>query len=625
MKLLTINIFILSLLYFCLAAGGAPTLGKDRRALPSPLQYKEQKGHDSSTGHGFFFSSTIHSSEFTLQANALTANEARAKSSFPTISNSTLPVWCVLLGSIPALAFLVALALYSFYSRGQVNHLKNHLHELVAERTEELLSRNQQLLTKIQQHKQNEHALREGEKRYRDLLENVSDVVWRIDMEGRFTYISPSVSNMIGGLPEDYLGGSFDRFLPPSEIPKAVESLEKRKKGELGLAEHVFELTILRRDGTRFISENRTKPILNAKEELIEISGITFDITDRKKLEDQLLQSQKMEAIGKLAGGIAHDFNNLLTAILGYSNILVKKIPSTEPYYKHIQEIKNAGERAASLTNQLLSFSRKQIQEPQILDLNDIILNMDKMLRRLIGEDIEFITIPDSQLKRIKADPTQLEQIIMNLVVNARDAMPQGGKLIIETRNHEQNAPLQSNWLQLNPGSYVCLSIHDSGFGIPEEIQQKIFEPFFTTKEVGKGTGLGLSTVYGIVRQSNGGIHLQSEINHGSTFIVYLPAVDKEEPTNLTPLISTDNLMGNETILLVEDEEIVRSLITDVLRDHGYNVLEASYPGQAIKICKQYDKTIHLLISDIVLPHQSGIELAKILETMRGDMHVLLI
>ncbi len=345
------------------------------------------------------------------------------------------------------------------------------------------------------------------------------------------------------------------------------------------------------------------------------------DITEEKKMEEKIQQSQKMEAIGQLAGGVAHDFNNMLMAIDGYCNFAMQTLPSDDPIQDDLHEILNASERAANLTRQLLAFSRRQILQPMVLDINDLINQFDKMLRRLIREDIEFIVIFESNVRMVHADPGHLEQVIMNLVVNAKDAMPHGGKLTLETRNiflDEKNA----EQYKLDPGPYVMISLSDTGMGMSKEIQDKIFEPFFTTKSVGEGTGLGLSTVFGIVKQSKGHISVYSEPEIGTTFNVYLPAVDghmvesREKTQN-------GEIKGSETILVVEDDNSVRNVICRTLESAGYHVLEAANGDEAIYLCKNQEQSIHLMLSDVVMPNMSGRQLSQHIRKMLPELKIV--
>ncbi len=358
---------------------------------------------------------------------------------------------------------------------------------------------------------------------------------------------------------------------------------------------------------------------------------IHTDITERKraeetraKLENQLRQSQKMEAVGTLAGGIAHDFNNLLTAIMGYSGLALDTLSEENPLYKDIKGIQRTAERAADLTRQLLAFARRQMVELRVLDLNELILNMGKMLRRLIGEDIELVMLPAPDLGLVKVDPGQFEQVILNLAVNARDAMPDGGKLTIETANVTLDWDYVQQHVEVIPGEYVMLAVIDTGTGMSHEIQSHIFEPFFTTKEVDRGTGLGLATCFGIVKQSNGHIWVYSEPDQGATFKVYLPRIieaEKALPLNQ----SLANLpRGTENLLLVEDEVSLRDLSGRMLKQQGYNVLEAANGDEALRVIKKHDiDQIHLVITDVVMPQLGGKALADKLKILRPDIKIL--
>jgi signal transduction histidine kinase/ActR/RegA family two-component response regulator len=339
--------------------------------------------------------------------------------------------------------------------------------------------------------------------------------------------------------------------------------------------------------------------------------------------EKQLRQAQKMEAVGQLAGGVAHDFNNLLTAIKGYSEISLMRLKTDDPLRGNIEEINRASDRAAALTRQLLAFSRKQIFAPKNLDLNEAVKNMEKMLKRLIGEDIQLTTIPDSQLPLVKADPVQLEQIILNLVVNARDAMPTGGKITITTGNVRLGADYAEQFPEVIPGSYVLLSVSDTGCGMDADTQTRIFEPFYTTKEQGKGTGLGLSTVYGIVKQSGGHVSLYSEPGAGTCFRVHLPQAQCEDKADETAGRETSIHKGTETILLVEDEDLVRKMAHEVLSMSGYKVLEAPHGDEAIELCRRHDGEIHLVLTDVVMPRMNGKEVVERISPLRPDMKVL--
>jgi two-component system, cell cycle sensor histidine kinase and response regulator CckA len=383
------------------------------------------------------------------------------------------------------------------------------------------------------------------------------------------------------------------------------------------------EMQARRRDGEEIFLNVAAAPLTVAASPVgAGILAVITDVSEKRRLETQLRQSQKLEAVGQLAGGIAHDFNNLLTVILGRSQMLQEKLERDSPLRHDVDLIFTTGERAASLTRQLLAFSRKQVLHPRILDLNNIVSDMEKMLRRLIGEDIELATVLDPKLGAAKVDAGQIEQVIMNLAVNARDAMPQGGKLLIETAN----AVLDESYARLHatarPGSYVMLSVTDSGCGMDSQTQSHIFEPFFTTKELGKGTGLGLATVYGIVNQSGGSIWVYSELGRGSSFKVYLPRID-ETTSKAEGGGHGRSHGGSETILLVEDDQFVRELAAEILRRAGYHVLIAANGPQAIDVSGTFEDHIHLIITDVIMPKMNGPELIKKLLATRPGMKTL--
>jgi two-component system, cell cycle sensor histidine kinase and response regulator CckA len=375
--------------------------------------------------------------------------------------------------------------------------------------------------------------------------------------------------------------------------------------------------------GARFWGLITKVPVYDTHGQVIGLVGMSHDITERKRLESQFLQAQKMESIGRLAGGVAHDFNNLLTVIIGYVELARDTLTPDNPLHSDLEAIRDAADRAAALTRQLLAFARKQILDPQILNLNDLVLNLDKLLRRLIGEDIELVTLPTADLWSVKADANQIEQILVNLAINARDAMPSGGKLTIETANLILDEAYARHHMSVSPGFYVMLAVSDTGVGMPPEMQAQVFEPFFTTKQAGKGTGLGLATCYGIVKQHGGHIWLYSEVGQGTTFKVYLPRTTEVADVQHTYETPKTLLVGDETVLLVEDEAAVRQLAIRVLRQLGYTVLEATDGADALRVAGEYPGAIDLLVTDVVMPQLGGAALAERLREAHPRLKVL--
>jgi len=482
---------------------------------------------------------------------------------------------------------------------------------------------NARLYTAAQQElaerKRAEEALRESEERLQAILDNSPAIIYVKDTQYRYLLINRKYETL-SPFTGDQIIGKTDYDLFPKETADAFRTHDQQVLAARAPLE--FEEVCLRDDGPHTYISIKF-PLFDATGAPYGICGISTDITERKKLEEQFRQSQKMEAVGRLAGGIAHDFNNLLTAIIGHSELLLRRIDDRDPLHMEIQEIKKAGERATSLTRQLLAFSRKQVLQPKVLNLNAVIADMDRMLRRLIEEDIDLVTVTDPALGSVKADPGQIEQVIMNLVVNARDAMPQGGRLLIETANVELDETYARQHVGATPGPYVMLAISDTGSGMDKETQMRLFEPFFTTKEQGKGTGLGLSTVYGIVKQSGGNIWVYSEPGQGTTFKVYLPRIEEpgESPGPGAAPVELSQVF--ETILVVEDDEVVRDLVCQILRDSGYTILEARHGEEALLICEQHAGPIHLMMTDVVMPGMSGPELAERLAPLHPEMKVL--
>jgi signal transduction histidine kinase len=371
-----------------------------------------------------------------------------------------------------------------------------------------------------------------------------------------------------------------------------------------------------------FKEEHATAMRMAANLAAVTIENVRLLESERAQAE-QLRQSQKLESVGQLAGGIAHDFNNLLTVITGYIDLSLRRLKPDDPLSRNLDEVKKAAERAASLTQQLLAFSRKQVLEPKVIDLNDVVTDTDKLLRRLIGEDIHLVTMRDPGLWRVKADPGQLSQVIVNLAVNARDAMPRGGKLTIETRNVYLDEAYAGRHMAVRPGAYVMLAVTDTGTGMDAETQKHIFEPFYTTKEIGKGTGLGLSMVYGVVKQSGGNIWVYSEQGQGTTFKIYLPRVEEGVVEAQAAATLPELARGTETILLVEDEDMVRRLLRDILEMEGYTVLVAHDGDEALRACERHEGPIHLLLTDVVMPGMSGRQLVERLTEHCADVKVL--
>jgi PAS domain S-box-containing protein len=471
-----------------------------------------------------------------------------------------------------------------------------------------------------------EQELRESEERYRDLVENAHDLIYEHDLKGNYTSTNKAAERITGYSHEESINLNLSQSVAPEYLEKAKQMLRQKLAGERVTA---YELEILAKDGRHVAVEVNTRLVLKDGVP-VGVQGIARDITERKRLEkalreseDQLRQSQKLEAIGQLAGGVAHDFNNLLTAINGYSALARRRIGDEHPISSYLEEISKAGDRAANLTRQLLAFGRKQLLQPLALNLNDIVSDMIKLLKRLIGEDVQLVTKPGANLKQIKADPGQLEQVLVNLVVNARDAMPQGGTITIETANTKLDGAYASRHLGVTPGAYVMLAVSDTGTGMDHPTQARIFEPFFTTKEIGKGTGLGLSTVYGIVRQSGGNVWVYSEPGKGTTFKVYLPQVEEEVAAPVEAKAVATIKRGSETVLLVEDEDMVRHLASELLEESGYIVLSANGGEEAISFAARHEARIDLLITDVVMPNISGKEVAEKLKKIHPETKVL--
>ena len=464
-----------------------------------------------------------------------------------------------------------------------------------------------------------EEALRESEKRLQAILDNSPAIIFLKNTEGRYLYVNPQFARLTPLTREQILGKTdAEIFLPEQAAAFRANDLKVLQAGVALEFEEVAD----QQDGphTSIVSKF---PLRNAEGKVYAICAIATDITERKSLEAQLRQSQKMEAIGQLAGGIAHDFNNLLTVINGYSELVLLSLPVEHPHCATFEQIRQAGEKASRLIRQLMAFSRQQVLQPKVLDLNAVVANIDTMLQRVIGEDIDLLTILSPGLASVKADPGQIEQVLMNLVLNARDAMPNGGRLTIETADVVLDTDYARTHVAVNPGRYVMLAVSDNGCGMDAETQARIFEPFFTTKDLGKGTGLGLSTVYGIVKQSGGNIGVYSEPGRGTTFRIYLPRIRKA-PETVEPEEAREPLpRGSETILLVEDEAGVRTLAKTILQIQGYTVLDAAQGKDAFLLSGQHEGLIHLMVTDMVMPEMNGREVADRLKPLRPNMKVL--
>ncbi len=471
--------------------------------------------------------------------------------------------------------------------------------------------------------KQAEEELRHREAEHRRLIENMPEVVWKADEQGKAFFISEKIERVFGYTPEEIRREGehlwFGR-MHPDDCERVREAYSKLFRENLPFD---VEYRIQHRDGRWMWWHDRAVGIEGDQEERY-AEGLLSDITERKQMEQQLRQTQKMEAIGQLAGGVAHDFNNLLTVIRGHTDLLLDHIGQTDALRRNVEQIQKSSDRAVSLTRQLLAFSRKQVLQPKVLDLNAVVAEMGKMLPRLIGENISLMISAAPSLGRVKADPGQIEQVILNLAVNARDAMPQGGKLTIETANVELDEAYAREHLTARPGPHVMLAVSDTGCGMDPETQSHIFEPFFTTKELGRGTGIGLATVYGIVKQSGAWIWVYSEVGKGSTFKIYLPRVDDEPEKAERPTKALVGInRGSETVLVVEDNESLRQLTCEFLASTGYTVLVAQDGSEAIRIAEQHTGPVHLLLTDVVMPGLSGSELAQRLARLRPDIKVL--
>jgi signal transduction histidine kinase/CheY-like chemotaxis protein/HAMP domain-containing protein len=459
--------------------------------------------------------------------------------------------------------------------------------------------------------REREEAVIASERRIKDLFERVEHAIFRLDKTGEIIQTNNKFDDCCGNA---------KNFSALFRGDAGIKNLSKSTSGAL----RSFEETIISSDGSELVVSMSLYPDHDEHNTLVGFDGYFIDITDKKKLEDRLSQSQKMESVGLLAGGVAHDFNNLLTPILGYTDLLLATIPAKDTQASSLHQIKLAAERARDLTRQLLAFSRKQLLELKTANLGIIIHSFENMLRRTILENIviEVKIAPD--LGQVLADTGQIEQVLLNLAINAQDAMPNGGTLTIEAKNFELDESYTSRHAEVSPGQYVMLSVSDTGTGMDEEVRSHIFEPFFTTKELGRGTGLGLSTVYGIIKQHGGSVSVYSELGHGSVFTVFLPLVATQNVAIAPqPPLPEAVAHGVEIVLVVEDNEMVRKLANDMLTSLGYQVLSAEDPDQCIELVKTLRGPLHLLLTDVVMPKMNGVDLFNNLHLLRPDMKVL--
>jgi PAS domain S-box-containing protein len=464
--------------------------------------------------------------------------------------------------------------------------------------------------------------LGQREELFRLISENAADMIAVVDADGHRLYNSPAYERILGYTTEELNATSSFEQIHPEDVQKVQEAASEARTG--GVARSI-QYRMRHKNGSWRVLESTASTVRNDNGEVAKLVIVNRDISERKHLEEQFRQAQKMEAVGRLSGGIAHDFNNLLGIIIGYAEAQQEQLEPGHALRASADEIFSAGTRAASLTQQLLAFSRQQVLDPTVLDLNAVVTDMNTLLRRVIGEDIELTTTLDWDLGRVKADHSQLDQVIMNLAVNARDAMPKGGKLTIKTENVVIDEAFErQHSYQVKRGRFVCLTVTDSGIGMNAETKAKAFEPFFTTKERGKGTGLGLSTVYGVIKQSGGYIDVDSAPGEGTTFHIYLPQTEESVTSEKLQAESTQ-AKARQTILLAEDEDSLRTLTRNTLQGRGYTVLEAKNGVEALKIGRNYVGSIDLLLTDVVMPEMGGHELAQELIRERPGIKVVYI
>ncbi len=522
---------------------------------------------------------------------------------------------------LPIPLFLITAVLCGYLARevrrfkGQVRSLKDiqRTLELQIGKSSESLAQSEDLRI----------AAQEMAQRFRNLLEDLNAGIWEMTVPSlRITFVSRQMEAILGFPMEKWLQEA-DFWVQHVHPEDREHVIERCRKAISEGRDYSFRYRAITANGKTIWLQDIVRVVRDGRGKIRQLRGVMVDITDHQHLEEEFRQAQKMEAVGRLAGGVAHDFNNLLTIICGYAQLAQDFLGPDSQLHSYMDEILRAGERATALVRRLLAFTRRQSMEPQVLDLNSIVKGTEKMVRRLIGEDIEVVTVLPPKLGAVRSDAAQLEQVIINLSVNARDAMPKGGKLIIETANVDLDQTYADTHLAVTSGPYVMLAVTDTGSGMDAHTRAHIFEPFFTTKEKGKGTGLGLATVYGIIKQSGGNVWVYSEPGAGTTFKIYLPRVVETVEPPQPALIRASQPQGSETILLVEDEESIRSLVLGILQAHGYKVLGAGHPHEALDISKKFEGPIHLLFTDVVMPQMNGREVAEQISAARPNTKVL--
>jgi two-component system cell cycle sensor histidine kinase/response regulator CckA len=537
--------------------------------------------------------------------------------------------WVVITAAITVLALRRCFTLYSYLSGNPVV-VMDVVDELVAMGASALMAVGLALIEPLfLSIKKSEARARQNEEKYRILVNNIPAVVFTGYEDDTIDFFDDKIEKLTGYTREEFHSRQikWSDLVDPDDLPEYKKPfLDHCHDGKSYVREYRIRPKLER---LLWIQE-RSQIICNSQGGINYISGVFFDITEQKQaeetraiLEAQLLQAQKLESIGRLAGGIAHDFNNLLSAIIGFGEILKLDLPPDNHCSSYVGEILKAADRGATLTKQLLAFSRRQILQPRVLNLNEIVLGLETMLQRLIGENIDLQVSLAPELGCLKADPSQVEQVIVNLAVNGRDAMPDGGKLTIETANIDLDEIYAEQHKSVTPGPYVLLAVSDTGHGMQLDTLPHIFEPFYTNKEHGKGTGMGLATVYGIVKQSGGDIWVYSEPGKGSIFKIYLPRVEAAPEVEEKRVLPERELRGHETILLVEDEELVRTMLSEALRRYGYQVLEATQGSEAISLLTEYHSPVGLLLTDVVMPEMSGQVLAERMVEINPDLKVL--